>query len=50
MNDNIKNKPLNPRDIIVKVIPWEELKEEFKMAISELELEEALERTEKIVN
>ena len=42
MNDNIKDKALNPRDIIVKVIPWEELKEEFELAMSELELEEAL--------
>jgi hypothetical protein len=50
MNDDVKDKPLNPNEIIVRVIPWGELEEELEMAMAELELEEALERGERIIN
>ena len=50
MNDNVKDKLLNPRDVVIEVIPWDDLKEELEMAMAEFELEKALERGEHVIN
>lgn len=47
--NNMKDKPLNPDEIIVRSIPWDELKEELEIVMAELELRKALERGENII-
>ena len=50
MNDNVKDKLLNPHDVVIEVISWDNLREELEMAMAKFELEKALERGEYVIN
>ena len=50
MNDDVKDKPLNPNEVVIEVIPWDNLREELEMVMAKFELKKALERGEYVIN